>query len=115
MKNTRNNQRLHRARRVRVKISGTAERPRLNIFRSLQSISVQLIDDENNSTLASANLSEIKSAKNTVEGAEKLGKLIAKKATDKKITEVVFDRVGYKYHGKVKAVAEGARSAGLKF
>jgi len=115
MKNTRNNQRLHRARRVRVKISGTAERPRLNIFRSLQSISVQLIDDENNSTLASANLSEIKSAKNTVEGAEKLGKLIAKKATDKKITEVVFDRAGYKYHGKVKAVAEGARSAGLKF
>ena len=115
MKKSRNNKRLHRARRVRAKISGTAVKPRLRVFRSLQSMSVQLIDDENQTTLLSANLADVKSAKNNVEGAEKLGEMIAKKAADKKITEIVFDRAGYKYHGKVKAIAEGARSAGLKF
>lgn len=115
MKKSRNNKRLHRARRVRAKISGTAVKPRLRVFRSLQTMSVQLIDDENQTTLVNANLSEVKNAKNNVEGAQKLGELTAKKATDKKITEVVFDRAGYKYHGKVRAIAEGARSAGLKF
>jgi large subunit ribosomal protein L18 len=78
-------------------------------------MSVQLIDDENQTTLVSANLSDIKSAKNNVEGAQQLGEMIAKKAIDKKISEIVFDRAGYKYHGKVKAIAVGARSAGLKF
>jgi large subunit ribosomal protein L18 len=115
MEKTRNNKRLHRAARVRAKVSGTASRPRLNVFRSLRSIFVQLIDDENDTTLVAANLAEIKGANNSVESATKLGKLIGKKAVDKKITEVVFDRAGYKYHGKVKAVAEGAREAGLKF
>ncbi len=115
MEKTRNNKRLHRAARVRAKVSGTATRPRLNVFRSLNSMSVQLIDDEKDATLVAANLAEIKGAKNTVEGATELGKLIGKKAIDKKITEVVFDRAGYKYHGKVKAIAEGARESGLKF
>ncbi len=113
MERTRNDKRLHRAKRVRAKIAGTITRPRMNVFRSLRSMSVQLIDDENDATLVAANLSEIKGAKNNVEGATKLGALIAKKAADKKITEVVFDRAGYKYHGKVKAIAEGARGSGL--
>ena len=112
---TRNNKRLHRAKRVRAKISGTATRPRLSVFRSLQSMSAQMIDDENHTTLVAANLGEIKGGKNTVSDAKKLGKLIAKKASDAGITEAVFDRAGYKYHGKVKAIAEGARDAGLKF
>lgn len=115
MEITRNKQRLHRAHRVRAHVSGTATRPRLSVFRSLRTLSVQLIDDVKNVTIACARLAEIKGAKNTVEDAAKLGALIAQKAGEKKITEVVFDRAGYKYHGKVKAVAEGARSAGLKF
>ena len=115
MKETRNKRRLHRARRVRAKVKGTAQRPRLNVFRSLRSMSVQIIDDENHTTLVAANLKEIKGAKNTIDGAEKLGALIAKKANDKGIQEVVFDRAGYKYHGKVKAIAESARKSGLKF
>ncbi len=115
MKKSRNSRRLHRARRIRAKISGTASVPRLRVFRSLQSMSVQLIDDENQTTLASAKLSDVKGAKNNVEGAKKIGEMIAKKASDKKVTEIVFDRAGYKYHGKVKAIAEGARAAGLKF
>ncbi|MEA3323263.1 MAG: 50S ribosomal protein L18, partial [Patescibacteria group bacterium] len=75
MKKTRNNKRVHRARRVRAKVSGTASRPRLNVFRSLRSMSVQMIDDANHTTLVAANLGEIKGAKNTVDGAEKLGTL----------------------------------------
>jgi large subunit ribosomal protein L18 len=112
---TRNNKRLHRAKRVRAKISGTATKPRLNIFRSLRSMSVQMIDDEKQTTLVAANLGEIKGGKNTVDSAKKLGELIAKKSSKAGITEVVFDRAGYKYHGKVKAIADGARDAGLKF
>lgn len=115
MKITRNNKRLHRAKRVRAKVSGTATRPRMSVFRSLRALSVQLIDDVQGVTIVSAHLTEIKGAVNTVEGAAKLGALIAKKALEKKIEEVVFDRSGYKYHGKVKAIAESARQAGLKF
>lgn len=115
MKTTRNNKRLHRANRVRSKVSGTSERPRLSVFRSLTTMTVQIIDDTNDKTIVSAKLTEIKDAKNTVEGAMELGILIAKKAQKAKIIEVVFDRSGYKYHGKVKALAEGARQAGLKF
>lgn len=111
----RNSKRVHRAKRVRAKVSGTEKMPRLSVFRSLKTMSVQIIDDANSNTLVSANLAEIKNAKNSVEGAEKLGELIAKKAIEKKITNVVFDRAGYKYHGKVKALADGARQAGLKF
>jgi large subunit ribosomal protein L18 len=115
MEKTRNNKRLHRARRVRAKVSGTATRPRMNVFRSTRSMYVQLIDDETGKTLVATNLKEVKGAKNTVEGAEKLGELTGKKAIKAGISEVVFDRAGYQYHGKVKAIADGARKAGLKF
>lgn len=115
MKKTRNNMRMHRTRRVRAKISGTAQRPRLHVFRSLTSLSVQIIDDVAQSTLVAASLKEISNAKNNVDGAQQLGTLIAKKAKGKGIETVVFDRSGYKYHGKIKAIAESARKAGLVF
>lgn len=116
MKKTSNNSgRLKRKRRVRAKISGSAERPRLAVYKSLRGIYVQVIDDNAGKTLASANLAEIKKALNTVEGAKEVGKLIAKKCAALKITDVTYDRAGYRYHGKVKAVAEGAREGGLVF
>jgi large subunit ribosomal protein L18 len=106
--------RLHRKRRIRAKISGTATRPRLAVFRSLSGISVQAIDDVAGRTIAAASLRELgKGAKNTTAGALEVGKLIAKKCADLKVAEAVFDRAGYRYHGKVKAVAEGAREGGL--
>lgn len=113
MDKSRNKLRLHRKRRVRAKISGTKAKPRLAVFRSLKNISVQLIDDGKGNTLISASLKDAK-AKNNVEGAGKLGKFVAEKCLKEKIKEVVFDRAGYKYHGKVKALAEGARKGGLK-
>ncbi len=111
---SRNKLRIHRRRRVRAKIFGTAKRPRLSIFRSNKSIYVQVVDDMKGKTLVSARLVEIKKAKNNVEGAKELGKLVAKRCKEAKITEAVFDRGGYKYHGKTKALAEGAREEGLK-
>lgn len=114
MKESRNNLRLKRKKRVRAKISGTSSRPRLSVFRSLRAISAQVIDDEAGKTLAFATSREGK-GKNDMEGARKVGSIIAKKCIEKKIEEVSFDRSGYKYHGKVKAVAEGAREGGLKF
>lgn len=111
---SRNEIRLQRKRRIRAKIKGTKNMPRLAIYKSLKEIYVQAIDDVKGATLVSAASSEAK-AKNTIEGAKAVGKLIAKKCLDKKIKTVVFDRAGYKYHGKVKALAEGAREAGLKF
>jgi large subunit ribosomal protein L18 len=112
---SRNNLRLHRKRRIEAKIRGKAQRPRLSIFRSLKSLYAQVINDESGKTLVAAGLSEIKKTKNDIAGAKEIGKLIAKKCLEKKIVEVVFDRSGYKYHGKVKAVADGAREGGLKF
>lgn len=112
---SKNDSRLKRKKRVRAKVSGDAQRPRLAVFKSLRGIYVQIIDDNAGKTLAAARLAEIKSAKNTVEGAKEVGKLIAKKCKNAKIEEVVFDRAGYKYHGKVKALAEGAREEGLRF
>lgn len=112
---SRNKLRLHRKKRIEAKIRGAAKRPRLCVFRSLKSIYAQIIDDENGKTLVSAGLREIKKAKNDIAGAKEIGKLIAKKCLDKKISEIVFDRSGYKYHGKVKAIADGAREGGLKF
>ncbi len=106
--------RLRRHRRVRAKVKGTAERPRLNVHRSLLGMYVQLIDDEAGRTIVAASLKEAK-AKATVEGATKLGKLIADKAKKAKIEKIVFDRAGYKYHGRVKALAEAAREGGLLF
>lgn len=115
-KQTREKMRLHRKGRVRAKISGTADCPRLAVFRSLKGISVQAIDDRTGRTLAAASLKETGSeTKNTIAGAEAVGKLIAKKCADLKIVDAVFDRAGYRYHGRVKSLAEGARSGGLRF
>jgi len=104
--------------RVRKKISGTAEKPRLNVYRSNKNIYAQLIDDRAGTTLVSASTQDkeltLDSTAN-VEAASKVGELIATRAKDKGIKSVVFDRGGYLYHGRVKAVAEGAREAGLEF
>lgn len=110
-----NSSRLMRKRRVRAKISGTPERPRLAVFKSLKGIYAQVIDDTVGKTLASAKLVDIKKAKNTIEGAKEVGKLVAEKCIALKIENVTYDRAGYRYHGKVKALAEGAREGGLKF
>lgn len=106
--------RLARRRRIRSRISGTKDRPRLSVYRSLQRIVVQLIDDQAGTTLIAADSKEAK-AKLTVEGAKKLGTLLAKKAKEVNISSVVFDRGGYKYHGRIKALADAAREGGLKF
>ena len=105
--------RLKRHRRVRGKVSGTAQCPRLNVFRSTNNIYAQLIDDVQGVTLAAASTLDKEIAGNG--GNKKVGALIAKRAADKGITEVVFDRGGYIYHGRVKELAEGAREGGLKF
>ena len=112
-----NKARLKRHRRVRAKISGTPERPRLNVFRSTKHIYAQLIDDVNGVTLASASSMDKSFEGNggNAEGARKVGEMIAKNASAKGISEVVFDRGGYLYHGRVQALAEGARENGLKF
>ena len=112
-----NKARIRRHARVRGKICGTAECPRLNVFRSNSNIYAQLIDDVKGVTLAAASSAEkdFGKAKGNKEEARKVGKLIAERAADKKITEVVFDRGGYIYHGRVKELAEGAREGGLKF
>ena len=103
-----------RKKRIRAKISGTSECPRLAVFRSLTHIYAQIIDDENSKTLAS--VSDMKMKKGTkTETAKEVGLEIAKKAKEMKIGKIVFDRSGYQYHGRVKAVAEGAREGGLKF
>lgn len=96
-------------RRIRAKIFGTAKKPRLCVFRSNQYIYAQLIDDDKGRTIALA------MGQANIEQAKKVGKLIAKKAQEKKIERVVFDKGGYQYHGRVRALAEGAREAGLKF
>lgn len=112
-----NKLRTARHKRVRAKISGTPERPRLNVFRSTKHIYAQIIDDVNGVTLASASSlsKDFDGDGGNVEGAKKVGELIAKNAVAKGITEVVFDRGGYLYHGRVKNLAEGAREGGLKF
>lgn len=111
-----NKARLRRHTRVRGKIGGTAERPRFNVFRSNTNIYAQIIDDVNGVTLVSAasNEKDFGYGANK-EAAFKVGELIAERAAKKGITEVVFDRGGYIYHGRVKELAEGARKGGLKF
>ncbi len=111
---------IRRHLRLRNKISGTAERPRLNVFRSLQHIYAQVIDDTAGVTLVSAStldkeLKEKLSYGGNIEAAGEVGRLVAKRALEKGIDTVVFDRGGYIYHGRVKALAEGAREGGLKF
>lgn len=107
--------RLRNKARIRKKIFGTTELPRLNVFRSGKHIYAQVIDDLNKITLQSCSSLNIKEKSKPVETAKKVGEMIGKKALSKKIKEVVFDRGGFIYHGRVKALAEGARSAGLKF
>lgn len=120
IKKTKREFRKVRHTRLRKRLSGTAEIPRLSVFRGLRTINLQLIDDAKGLTLCSANSREIK--KVSAEGktgkvalAYETGKLLAEKAKAKKITKVVFDRGGYKYHGRVAAAAEGARDNGLEF
>ena len=109
--------RQRRHKRIRAKILGTGKVPRLCVFRSPRHIYAQLIDDQEGKTLAEAGDKELKTKKKQtkVERARETGKLIAQKAITKKIERVVFDRGGYKYHGRVKALADGAREEGLKF
>jgi large subunit ribosomal protein L18 len=115
---SRSKARVRRHERIRKKISGTAERPRLSVFRSEKNIYAQLINDSIGTTIVSAStLDKDFSEKvgSNKESARLIGESIAKKALDKGITEVVFDRGGYIYHGRIKELAEGAREAGLKF
>lgn len=116
-KQDKNQVRKKRHGRVRAKISGTASVPRLNVFRSNKNIYAQLIDDVAGVTLVSANTQEkaFEGASANVEAAAKIGEIIAKRAAEKNITTVVFDRGGYLYHGRVKALAEAARENGLEF
>lgn len=108
--------RIRRHARIRAKIKGTAECPRFSVFRSNRGMSLQLINDEVGKTLVSAVAKEIKAKKlNKTELAAELGKLLAEKAVAKKIDKVVFDKGFYKFHGRVKSAAEGARAVGLKF
>ena len=113
----RKSERIRRHKRVRNKVSGTPECPRLAVFRSNKNISVQLIDDLNAVTIASVSTldSDIKTKRANKEAAKEVGTLIAKKALKLEIENVVYDRGGYIYHGVVKEVAEAAREAGLKF
>ena len=112
-----NKARAKRHARVREKISGTPERPRLNVYRSTKHIYAQLIDDVNGVTLASASSmdKDFEGTGGNTEAARKVGTMIAERALAKNITEVVFDRGGYLYHGRVKELADGAREGGLKF
>ena len=112
-----NAQRIKRHKRVRAKVSGTPERPRLNVFRSEKNIYAQVIDDVNGVTLVAANTLEkdFEGATGNAEAAKKVGTVLAERAKAKGIEQVVFDRGGYVYHGRVAALAEGAREAGLKF
>ena len=112
-----NKQRKKRHKRVRGKVSGTPQRPRLNVFRSRAHIYAQVIDDSAGVTLCAASSVEnaVDGATGNKESAKKVGQLIAERARDKGIETVVFDRGGYLYHGRVQALAEGARESGLKF
>ena len=115
-KESKNSQRIMRHKRVRKNISGTSEMPRLNVFRSNTQIYAQIINDETGTTLASSSSVQLK-IKNggNIEGAKLVGADIAKKAKEANISKVVFDRGGYQYHGRVKALAEAARENGLEF
>ena len=101
--------------RTRAKLQGTKERPRLSVFRSNVAIYVQLIDDENGKTILSVSEKHLQKAGNKTERAKQVGLFVAKKAQEKKIKKALFDRGSYSYHGRVKAVAEGAREGGLEF
>ena len=112
---TKREARMRRHRRVRSKIAGTAERPRLAVFRSNRGIFAQLVDDANGRTLAAAGWTSVKSSGSKTEQASAVGKALGQAAKKAGIEQCVFDRGGYLYHGRVKALAEGAREEGLKF
>ena len=116
-KTNRKLERTRRHKRVRTKVSGTAEIPRLCVYRSNTNIYVQIIDDVAGNTIVSASTldKEVKNKHANIEAAKEVGTLIAKRASEKNINEVVFDRGGYIYHGVVKNLAEAAREGGLKF
>lgn len=116
---SRNDMRLLRHRRIRKRLLGTQEKPRLSVFRSLKHIYVQVIDDERGHTLISAStldkeLRPLQVSSGSIEAAKAVGQLVARRALELGIAEVVFDRGGHAYHGKVKALADAAREAGLK-
>lgn len=110
-----NQKNARRHAKVRSTISGTNEKPRLSVFRSNRGMFIQLIDDLAGKTLLSASSLEIKTKAAKIDLAKELGVLVAKKAKDMNISQIVFDRSSYKYHGRVKALAEGAREGGLNF
>jgi large subunit ribosomal protein L18 len=119
-KESRNDKRLARHRRVRKNLRGTPEKPRLCVFRSLKNISAQVIDDVSGHTLAAASSLDKEVKEKTANGGNKeaaklVGEAIARRAVEKGISEVAFDRGGFLYHGRVKELADGARSAGLRF
>jgi len=107
--------RQFRHNRIRYKIKGTAERPRLSVYRSLIGLWVQLIDDQQKKTLLAGSHKQLKKYSNKIDQAKQLGKFIAQAAQGKNIKQIVFDRGGYKYHGRIKALAEGLRDGGLNF
>src|SRR5215471_14407361 len=104
-----------RHRRVRVKVAGTGERPRLSVYRSLHHVYAQLIDDDSGRTLASASTVQLKSARKDLDAAAAVGRAIAEQAKTAGVGTAVFDRGGFLYHGRVKALADAAREAGLEF
>lgn len=107
--------RVARHDRLRKKLSGTTERPRLAVFRSLKHISAQVIDDTTGTTLAAASSLEKTIGAGNAAGAKQVGEALAKRALEKGVKAVVFDRGGFRYHGRVQSLADGARSAGLEF
>jgi large subunit ribosomal protein L18 len=113
---TKPQRRLRRRRRVRALIRGSAERPRLSVYRSNRGVSAQLVDDAAGTTLAAVNWTETELRKlDRMEQAKRAGELLAKRASEAGVETCVFDRAGYRYHGHVKALADGAREGGLKF
>ncbi len=116
-RDSKNDIRLRIHKRIRRRVAGSQERPRLVVFRSVKHIYAQVIDDSKGHTVVAASSNEKKSAKNggNIAGAKEIGKLVAERAKDKGIKSVVFDRGGYLYHGRVKALADAAREAGLEF
>lgn len=109
--------RYRRRIRIRKKVKGSAQRPRMTVYKSNRYIYIQVIDDEKGHTIASVSNKEkeLKSIKNNVKDADRLGELIGQRLKDKKISGIVFDRNGYKYHGIIKAIADATRKAGIRF
>lgn len=108
-------QRSRRGLRAKAKIKGIKDIPRLSVFRSNKGIYAQIIDDKKGSTVVGASTQEVKDNKNKIESAKEVGKLLAEKALEKNIKKVIFDKSFYKYHGRIKALADAAREAGLEF